>query len=157
MNLKHVAAAALLAVGAASAQAVTVNLNPNLGAVGSAEETIGGFGLLDRGSFSYLYNFTLDSTSNLSGDLDVLWGGISFTGVSIGGASAALSPSNSFSFADLAAGTYTMVVNLRSTTWSHGWAGSVMAQTVPEPQSVLMLLAGLGVMGAMAARRRRFQ
>lgn len=163
MQVKHVAAAAILALGAASAQAitstqgVTLTFNPNLGTVGTAEEYFGGGAVFVKGSFNYAYNFTLDNKSSLTGDLDKLFGKLTFTGVSIGGTSAALSPDYSFSFADMAAGTYTMLVSLNSTSWKHGWSGSLVAQPVPEPQSVAMLLAGLGLMGAVAARRRRYE
>lgn len=158
MKLKHVAAAALLALGAASAQAISVTTNANLGTVGSAAESFGGFTILDSGSFSYAYSFTLDSLSNLSGGLTGLLGNVNFTGVSIGGTTAALTPAKTFSFSDMAAGHYTMVVNLTSSSFlGHAWGGSMMAQPVPEPQTVAMLLAGLGLMGAVAARRRRPQ
>ncbi len=156
MQLKHVAAAALLALGAASAQAVTTTVNPNLGTVGSAEEYFGGVTVFDKGSFSYAYTFTLDNVSTLTGDLDKLWGNVSFTGVSIGGTSAALAAGDTFSFANMAAGTYTLLVSLNSKSFTHGWGGSLVAAPVPEPQTVAMLLAGLGLMGAVAARRRRY-
>lgn len=156
MKLKHVAAAAVLALGAASAQAVGLSFNASMGMLDETGEEFGALGL-GKGAFSYAYTFSLGELSDLSGSLESMLGNVSFSALSIGGTSVALSPSYSFSFEDLAAGDYTMVVSGSAGKFLYAWGGTVSAQPVPEPKTFAMLLAGLGVMGAVAARRRQFQ
>lgn len=56
----------------------------------------------------------------------------------------------------LPAGLYELTVSgtgISGATASYG--GNIVAQPVPEPESYAMLLAGLGVMGAIAVRRNK--
>lgn len=156
MKLTRLALAALLALGAVSAQATGLSLNGSMGTLDESGESFGALGL-GRGSFSYAYTFSLSTLSDVSGSVESVFGNVSFSNLSIGGTTVSLSPTSSFSFEDLAAGDYTMVVSGSAGRFLYAWGGTVMAQPVPEVQTFAMLLAGLGVMGALAVRRRQFQ
>ena len=62
-----------------------------------------------------------------------------------------------FSYAPTAAGKYFLIVSGVTTGTNGGaYSGSILATApVPEPESYAMLLAGLGVMGAIAVRRNK--
>lgn len=56
----------------------------------------------------------------------------------------------------LGPGTYQLKVSGTGITGaSASYGGNIVAQPVPEPESYAMLLAGLGVMGAIAMRRNK--
>lgn len=154
MKLKQLVAASLLAIGAVAAQAAVLAPGGDFGTLGPESELFGG--LLVGGAFSDGFYFTLTDTSTVSGSVAEFFGDLSFSAVSLDGAGALLSPTTtgySFSFANLAAGEYQLTVTGSAVGFS-SYAGSLLAQPVSEPQSLAMLLAGLGVMGAVAARRR---
>lgn len=157
MMFKQVAIASVFAVSALSAQAI-VYPGQSLGALGSEAELFGAI-KYGTGSFSDGYNFSLDSLSSVSGSVSqAFFGAVSFSSVTIGGTTVALNPTNTgygFSFANLAAGNYTLTVQGLTGDRMSMYTGSVMAQPVPEPESIAMLLAGLGVVGAAVARRRK--
>lgn len=159
MMFKQVAIAAALVVGAVSAQANTAaRPGQNLGVLGTQSELFGDV-KYSAGSFTDTYNFSLDSLSSVSGSLaPIFFGPMSFSQVKVNGVSGALTSTNtgySFSFDNLAAGSYTLSVLGFVPTIPRMYVGSIMAQPVPEPQSIAMLLAGLGLMGAVVARRRK--
>jgi hypothetical protein len=156
MKLKHVVAASLLAFGTAASQASVLAPGGDFGSLGAASELFGG--LVTGGTFSDDFYFTLDGTSSVTGSVAEFFGDVSFSAVALDGAAALLTATTtgySFSFANLAAGDYVLTVTGSSPVGLNAYAGSLMAQPVPEPQSVAMLLAGLGLMGAVATRRRR--
>lgn len=118
-----------------------------------------------------LASFTLNGVSDVTGALgfapyvliapgfQILLPQVSFNSVSVYNAVQALSttPSwigNDFTFASLAAGTY----SLRSSGSVMGtnFIGAQFTVTaVPEPETFAMLLAGLGLVGAVARRRNK--
>ncbi|MEK8085867.1 FxDxF family PEP-CTERM protein [Aquabacterium sp. A3] len=149
-----VAAAAALALGSAHA---LPSLPTDLGTdpVGA---TVGGFAVFN--GLSTEYTFSLLSGTGIVGEL---FGGGDITMTSImltGGASnisvfAPLPDSGMFSFGNLGAGDYTLTFTAASSSpFSFGgFTGSVTA--VPEAETYALALAGLGVVGLVAARRKK--
>ncbi len=114
--------------------------------------------------FGHTYSFTLGTESSIIGSLAGFLGEPAFSSVSvvpdaIGGTTLTQSfdyaPGGSFRFDNLAAGTYTLLVDVIYPSGAQGYAGSVYATApaVPEPQSLALLLAGLGVAGVVVRRR----
>jgi len=61
-----------------------------------------------------------------------------------------------FTYGPSAAGSYFLLVSgITSGTAGGAYSGSISVTAVPEPESYAMLLAGLGVMGAIAMRRNK--
>jgi len=192
MKLNTLVIAAALALAGTAASAATVGsfkdatgavvTNPEIGpGVYSIFEATGNGGTPVSSSYDYVYNFTLDGTSNLilngntyfgvdvnedsanaslymgtsagtSGAAgDKVPGGFSFLGQDV----------TSTTYANLAAGSY--FLELTGTTSSTtGAAFNVTFQApsvtgplpaVPEPTNMALLLAGLGLMGFMVKRR----
>jgi len=157
MTFKTAIAAATLALFAAGASAATTPVTLVSGsfndiALGtvtfagtSTVSGLAGFVSQFTGSFGN-QTFTFDAPA------------INFSQVSLysGSALSASSSSNTFNFANLTAGTYTIKV---SGSVAGGGVGGALAQyqvtAVPEPETYAMLLAGLGVMGAIARRRSK--
>lgn len=126
-----------------------------LSAGAMAQTAVGGFTNMG-GLYQSSYSFTLSGPSNVTGDVD-LFGGTAAVGVNLLFGSTSLSDldaSDTFSFSNLAGGSYTLLF----TGFSSGagaFGGFYNVSAVPEPETYAMMLAGLGVMGFMAARRRR--
>lgn len=160
--MKKLAAAMLLALGAAGAQAAPYSL----GTLGTASGTYN-----VTGTFEDIFNFTISSPNNLFtsivqnlpkkevGDVIVtiydienlaasLYGGFDASGTALG-----------YSSGMLSAGNYSLKITgtgIGAGVGTDGSAGqySLFTQAVPEPESYAMFLAGLGLMGAIARRRR---
>lgn len=171
MKLKAlVVAAALAASGAAMAK------TDNLGNLTPPDWTVFGNTFTSASSFSDTYTFTLDQASNAVGgvfDFDASWGmsinlgSISLSGTGLSSALVDTSPVD-FSFSNLAAGTYSLVVTGVASGNSLGWfdplgvsyAGRIttsaasVAAPVPEPETLAMLALGLGAVGWTARRRQ---
>jgi hypothetical protein len=65
-------------------------------------------------------------------------------------------PGDGFTFDNLSAGTYALTfVGLTTGTVGGSYGGVIFAQTIPEPETYALMLAGLGIVGYIAARRRR--
>ena len=128
------------------------------------------------GSFSDTWQFTLGSPSVVAASLtnvQVTFGSLSVGGIedfaaSLNGTPLLLSTLSSSvppitvttqvlaGSTTFAAGTYVLTVTgnvIGGATASYG--GNIVAAPVPEPESYAMLLAGLGVMGAIAVRRNK--
>jgi hypothetical protein len=169
--LKSVAIAAALVAASLSASAATTDL----GAVASDVPT--SFGGYAMGSFADIFTFSLPANSGsgysvvnfpvstLAGTFNVLLSGLGlFSNPDdiVGNAddsyvTAASGNSNalSFSFANTPAGNYYLQV-FGVTTGSLGglYTGAISVTPVPEPETFAMLMAGFGVMGAIARRRK---
>ncbi len=177
MNFKQIlATVALVCAGAAQADSVTLpggNLGPLSSAPSLFQASYTSEGLLP---FAATYFFSLDGVSNVFGSaasLSELFGQplspVFLIGASIDGEDLGALPSATggltFSRAALSAGLHSLTVaGLSSMPGTSALTGSVYATAipqsqsevlqVPEPTSLAFVLAGLGVVGALSARRR---
>jgi len=151
MKLKTLAAATVIAFSSHSASAALTELVEVKGS--SFEKLLG--------------SISLASFSDVAGGLDYvltmsIWNkdyalpAVTFTGLYLGTYAATIGTGNTFTFSDVAAGNY----DLKATgSVAGGGTNYIQAQynvtPVPEPESYAMLLAGLGVMGAIARRRNK--
>ena len=105
------------------------------------------FGLGSSFSYAALYSNPTGPTSGFNGD-EVLLAKV-------------FSDANNevhFSYSPTAAGNYFLLISGVTTGASGGaYSGSILvsAAPIPEPESYAMFLAGLGVMGAIAMRRKK--
>lgn len=160
MNLKHIAAAALVAV---SGSAFAVGPGA-LGTIDNLPITISNTPLF--GNFEDIFSFSLADSGSFSG----ITGAVNFSGFNIQGLTVTLTdasfavigsdsnPSDGFTFGGLTAGSYALSVLGFADGSSGGfYAGGFIAETapVPEPETYALMLAGLGMVIFMAARRRQ--
>lgn len=160
LNIRHLVAAAVVASASASAMAadapISLGTNPS-------NSPIVGFGL-ENTPLTWSYSFVLDSATNFSNVLlslrstDPVDYVVSLTGPTLASSAAAgstINPAN-FTFNSLADGAYVLsIVGTPSSSWSASYGGALTAvAAVPEPESVAMLLAGLGVAGTLLRRRK---
>ena len=160
MKLKPVVAAAAFAVASASALAVGPG---NLGTIDNIPISVGnsvpGPLLFD------VYTFTLANPGFLDGiatslDLSGVLGLVGFSVVQQSYTFATIgvdtSPADGFSFTGLAAGSYALTfVGATSGTLGGSYGGAILAQTIPEPETYALMLAGLAAVGFVAMRRRQ--
>jgi hypothetical protein len=190
LNTIVIAAALALAGSVASAATVgtfkdasgTVVTNPEIGpGVYSIFEASGSGGTTAAATFDYVYNFTLDASSNLNIAGNTYVGPtvstdsanfMLYTGTSAGtSGSPATAVPGGFSFlgtaiqtstyTNLAAGNYFIeLTGSSSSTIGNAFNVTFQAPSatgplpaVPEPTNMALLLAGLGLMGFMVKRR----
>ena len=156
--MKKLALAAVLATGAASsAMAVETNVSIDL----------------NGGAFSALLGeITIGSLSNVTGNLNFSTDSITLFGmpftfanpgndvtVGFGGFGSVTSTPTGYSFAfnNVAAGTYLLSAtgNNAAGLTAVNASYTVTAAPVPEPETYAMLMAGLGVVGFMARRKKK--
>lgn len=117
-------------------------------------------------TFSDVYTFTLPVATTLTGIVtSVVNGGqdVDFTSITLTG------PTGPFSFALanpdpfeiwtvttplLAAGGYTLTLVGSNSPSIGTYSGNIAVSAVPEPETYALMLAGLGIVGFVAARRR---
>jgi hypothetical protein len=164
MKIKSIIAAALL-VASASSFAATYHL----GTLGAGETYLSGSStsnvLVANGSFLDIYNFSLVSLSDFDADATTLnfrrfqINNTTFGYTLFDSANTVLSTGNSssgFSLSSLASGPYYLEVSGFATGANGGlYNGALTVTPVPEPETFAMLLAGLGLMGTIARRRRK--
>ena len=157
-NLRQLVAAAAVATASFSAVAAPISLgtNPDF-------TPITGYGTT-MGPVTFQYSFTLDSVTDLSdifGKLaatDATALTVSLTGPTLTTpVTFAAIPGipGSFSFSSLADGAYVLsILATPSSSTFTAYGGFVTAAAVPEPESIAMVLAGLGVAGVLVRRRK---
>ena len=159
MKLKHIAAAAALVVSG-SAFATPTGLT-NLGALDNTFAGVAGVtSLTEGGLLQDFYSFTLAGSGTVFGQ--IFGTGYATSAVTlINSANVTIASDltpNSFSFGGLTAGSYKLsFLGIGSTPLTSFYGGAVGATTapVPEPETYALMLAGLGMVGFMAARRKQ--
>jgi hypothetical protein len=141
----------------------------NLGALAAGDTYLSGdegsLVSVAKGSFTDIFNFSVGNST-----LDASVGIINFGKFKISGASFSYSLKSGaatlatgvndagFAGQSLAAGSYSLEVSgLASGAGGGKYNGVLTVTAVPEPESYAMLLAGLGLMGAIAKRRKAKQ
>jgi hypothetical protein len=146
VKMKNLAAAAALAVSSLSAVA-----GGPLGELGTAfvGGNVAGIPWTDG------YSFSIASLGDLWGQT-VVTSGIGAYSVTLYDSTFALIGSDSspgtFSFTGLAAGDYFLTY---AGVGAGSYGGTLEVTPVPEPETYALMLAGLGMIGFMAARRSR--
>lgn len=153
-----------LAVAAAAALSVNATFaigayDPDLGTDPFKEIVIGAVAM---GGNKYDFTFDLVTKTGIIGELEYFGAPATITSISVlkDGAplsSAVFAPnpnSGSFSFLGLGTGSFTLSISGSAAPYSV-FVGSVTA--VPEAETYALALAGLGVVGLVAARRRKAQ
>jgi hypothetical protein len=142
-------AATVLAAASASAFA----LSTPLGTIDNSTVVIGN-PMVAVPFFFDSFTFSLAAPGDISGGTFSV-GITGFTAVLQDATFAAIgidtNPNDGFSFAGLAAGNYSL--NFLGTSTPGGAYGGVLT-AVPEPETYALMLAGLGIVGFVAARRR---
>lgn len=169
MKLKHLVASLALALAGTSSMAITTDLG-TLDANGTSFEQSfeRAFFAYEVGSFTDYYTFTLmaPSTGVTGTTTDTIWTWntlwTDITSVALLNATGGLqgldrrSP-ESFTFAGLSAGSYTLAVSGNLYGWgATAYSGTIraIASAAPEASSFAMALLGLLGVGAAAQRRR---
>jgi hypothetical protein len=142
-------AATVLAAASASAFA----LNTPLGTIDNTTVVIGN-PMVAVPFFFDSFTFTLAGPGEISGGT-FSFGISGFTAVLQDATFAAIgidtNPNDGFSFAGLSAGNYSL--NLLGSSSTGAAYGGILS-AVPEPETYALMLAGLGIVGFVAARRR---
>jgi hypothetical protein len=156
-SLGSLVLAAGLAVSA-SAGAATYNL-------GSLPVGVTQFGVYSvSGTFSDTIDFTLGSAANLSagvGSLNFSLGSSPYKNISnldltlYNSSNVDLGSGVNVSVSNLAAGNYYAVISGKANGVAGGeYGGAISVSPVPEASSLAMMLAGLGMLGYVASRRK---
>ena len=150
MKLRSIALAAALAASTVPAFAVSGNLGP---LALNVAEGFGNFFTSQASVFADTFTFSLASAQTVNG----LTGFTGFTNIGVtvtdamGNQVGADNTPGMFSFA-LCAGNYTLNVVGFGASAGAFYGGNVTA--VPEPETYALMLAGLGIIGFIGARRR---
>jgi len=155
-----VAAALASLVGSAGAVDVTV-LNPTQLSPGSTFTDFE-IGSIVIGSLSNLVGSVFDADSLTAtvtgfGTVTINLSSVTFSSASVGTLTDLNNAADGFSFQNVAAGVYS--IKASGTVGGTGPFAYIGAQysitAVPEPEAYTLMLAGLGVVGFVATRRRR--
>ena len=152
-------AATVLAAASASAFAVGPG---NLGTIDNMPIIIGN--IVPMGLFQDIYSFTIVDGGDLAGSVSATnFGSYNILGLTVTLLDSSFnqvgfdSTPASFTFSGLSAGNYALNVLGFATGTSGGlYGGSFVAETtpIPEPETYALMLAGLGIIGFVAARRK---
>jgi len=157
MKFKTAIAALLAVIGFSTAHAATTDL----GTLSLGENTFSGT-VAGKESFLDTFNFSLSNLSSISGGasavLHIRASDFGFSlfdsnnallATSAGGSDQTITPLS------LSSGNYHFTVFGTDTSKKAGaYSGLFSVSAVPEPESYAMFLAGLGLMGVIAKRRR---
>lgn len=174
MFVRNLIAASAFVMASVSAHAAVFGPFSDLGEVGSESVSFGAFSRFEEATpFEIDYSFSLAAASSLSGfigqagtdfeliesaDIDFSLTPITLDSILIDGVAAssfvAQDGGFAFAFTGLSSGVHTLTVRGIGFPEYGAFVGNV-ATVVPEPTAVGLLLAGLGVVGAVASRRRR--
>jgi hypothetical protein len=159
MKLSSLALAAGVLLGGVSTGAMAVAIDLSSGSAGF-------FNTPPAGAFADVYTFSLTAPTTLTGLVSSVVAGnqdVDFTSIVLTG------PGGPFNFAQinvdpfeiwtistpvLAIGAYTLTVSGSNSVGVGTYTGNLAIATVPEPETYALMLAGLGVVGFIAARRR---
>ena len=133
-----------------------------------------GFTLPALSSFTDNWSFTVASASTFQVQSLLDWGSFGFSSLSASLLTGALAPTgygnsgplslqNLSPSAFLAPGAYNLQISGTTTNAAYAWYGgqlnlvssSTVSAPIPEPETYAMMLAGLGLMGFVARRRRQ--
>ncbi|NBD20643.1 PEP-CTERM sorting domain-containing protein [Aquabacterium fontiphilum] len=161
MKLHQFAVAAVAAVSVHMAHAVPQN-SAYLGVDPYTQSFAAGAASQHPGLES---SFTFDVTteSNLFGTLIAIHNPVTIDSITLSGGTFAapltiglpLSDSGEFRFSGLGAGSYTLTFAASTPSLTATYGGALSVTPVPEAQSLALALAGLGVVGLVASRRKR--
>lgn len=173
MFVRNLIAASAFVMASVSAHAAVFGPLSNMGEVGSAPVSFGAFSYFPEATpFEIDYTFSLTSASSLAGfigqagtdfelieqtETEFTLTPITLENILVDGVAAttfvAQDGGFAFSFANLTSGVHTLTVRGTAFPEYGAFVGNV-ATVVPEPTAVGLLLAGLGVVGVVASRRR---
>ena len=133
---------------------VTVNTDTNAGFAGTFTDTFAFtlsednfFAALATSAVSSISEFTsisIDTTSGVTGTLFNIFSFATVPGASVGTDSVFLG-----------AGSYSLTIEGIASATSTGYTLNTVTSPVPEPSSIALMLGGLGLVGFMAARRKK--
>ena len=158
MKIKSILSAAALVAMSASSFAGTFTTSFDSEGFASIFKT---YSKSTGGSFNDTWNFTGAAAGTYQVDGSISGSGLSFSSISMGGTPWTLVSNGTVTnFAELvnwvgSAPASLTIVGIKSATSSSSYSGVVTVTPVPEPETYAMLLAGLGVMGAIARRRKQ--
>ncbi|CAM8664004.1 PEP-CTERM protein-sorting domain [Comamonadaceae bacterium] len=158
MKIKSILSAAALVAMSASSFAGTFTTSFDSEGFASIFKT---YSKSTGGSFNDTWNFSGATAGTYQVEGSISGSGLSFTSISMDGTPWTLVSNGSVTnFAELvnyvgAAPLSMTIVGSKSATGSSFYSGGVTVTPVPEPETYAMLLAGLGVMGAIARRRKQ--
>ena len=172
MNLKHLALASAVALSAGAAYAEDFAIPVALSPSGVEGFFSGHYGAthLESGNFTDTFYFQTNNTSSFV-DASLITIGFSdssdidFTSVSLNGQSFQLTDEGNFEYAvlprtqisgDLVLTVTGQVGNIATAGQqvAASYGGTINLSPIPEPETYALMLAGLGVVGWMARRRR---
>lgn len=162
MKLRHIVLAAATALSAHVAHALPSNTT-YLGVDPFTEPFAGGTTLFAPGGATSKFTFDLTTLSDLFGKLKQVDNDVTVTQISLSGGSL-VSPSvislpasdvGTFSFNSLSAGSYSLAITATTTSVVALYSGAISVTPVPEAETYALALAGLGVVGLVATRRKR--
>jgi len=164
MKLRQFAAAAAIAMAGTAAHALPAN-TLDLGVDPFTEPFSAGTSLFVPGGVTTTFKFELTTLSNLFGQLKEIQNDVTVTNITLTGGTPSFSSSivfpasdiGQFTFSNLSAGKYDLSFTATTTSVFAVYAGAVSVTPVPEAETYALALAGLGVVGLVAARRRKAQ
>ena len=173
MKLKLFTAAIVLALGAPAMAAECTGDGTHLGNVAGVPVSFASECFRTFSSpvarFTDHYSFSISALGNVTGGLVNFlvfnWNDVSFNSVALTGAGYSgidTNPTDGFTFADLAVGTYDLAVSGRLARGDYfgGYTGAItstasIAAPVPEPETYAMALLGLAGVGFATRRHNK--